>query len=529
MTFSSQDSQNSPSIRLLSQAVLYRLIFMAIALLYIAARLWRLTASCLWFDEIFTVHAARHSWGEMLSFVAADVVHPPLFYGLLKIWIAVAGESLICLRLFPFLISVAAIVPLVLLCRALQLPAAETNLALLLLAVNGYSIKYAQEVRMYSLLFFLTLCSLWLFVRFVQANARPRKVLMALSAVNLLLVFTHYFGWMVLAGELAFILIWQRERLKPFLISILALVLCFSPWIYKVISVSRGQGLAQNVGWAERPHLWDIAQLFTLLNEPFYYRQSSTESYSQWVSLVCLTLFGLPLIMLLWRRWIGRATETSGDKTLPLLAWFTLIPMVLAFAFSWTLPQSIWGMRHLIVLAGSYSILAAVAIIRLRPIEAKYTILILIGGWFLFAGGAALVRPKPNYVWCAWEQLGQQFKQQPSADKVTKIYAFEELVAYHLWFALNANPKSNFRIGVIKNVPGIEEDKAYFLPRDFNDIMVRPDFPSDEDHIWIAFREKMLPEAPALKAAEVSGYQVKSVFETGAADQNAFLVELIHR
>ena len=43
MTFSSQDSQNSPSIRLLSQAVLYRLIFMAIALLYIAARLWRLT------------------------------------------------------------------------------------------------------------------------------------------------------------------------------------------------------------------------------------------------------------------------------------------------------------------------------------------------------------------------------------------------------------------------------------------------------------------------------------------------------
>ena len=52
------------------------------------------------------------------------------------------------------------------------LPRAETqrlprvNLALLLLAVNGYLIKYAQEVRMYSLLFFLSLCSLWLFFRF---------------------------------------------------------------------------------------------------------------------------------------------------------------------------------------------------------------------------------------------------------------------------------------------------------------------------------------------------------------------------
>src|SRR5213080_4345853 len=128
MTFSSQDSQNSPSIRLLSQAVLYRLIFMAIALLYIVARLWRLTASCLWFDEIFSVHAARHSWRGLLSFAAADVVHPPLFYALLKIWVAIGGESLAWLRLFPVLISVAAIVPLVLLSRALKLREMETNL-----------------------------------------------------------------------------------------------------------------------------------------------------------------------------------------------------------------------------------------------------------------------------------------------------------------------------------------------------------------------------------------------------------------
>ena len=35
----------------------------ALTALYVAARLWRLTASCLWFDEIFSVHAARHPWG----------------------------------------------------------------------------------------------------------------------------------------------------------------------------------------------------------------------------------------------------------------------------------------------------------------------------------------------------------------------------------------------------------------------------------------------------------------------------------
>ena len=507
-------------------------IFIAVTVLYIAARLWHLNANCLWFDEIFSVHAARHSWRGMFGFVAADVVHPPLFYVLLKIWVAIGGESLVWLRLFPFLISIAAIVPLVLLCRALQLKPAEINLALLLLAVNGYLIKYAQEVRMYSLLFFLTLCSLWLFVRFVQASARPGRLLMALSAVNLALVFTHYYGWMVLASELAFVFIWRRVRIKLFLISLVALVLCFSPWAYAAISVSRGQALAQNIGWAARPHLAEIAQFFTLLNEPFYYRQISTELYSPWVGLVSLALFGLPLLALPWRRWKQRREQSvTLDETFYLLASFTLLPLLLAFIFSWMLPQSIWGARHLIIVAGPYALLAAVALNRLRPIEAKFTLLILIGGWFLFAGVATLVQPKPVYVWCAWEQLGQQMKQRPHTDnEVTRIYAFEDLVAYHLWFALDANPRSAFHVGVIKDVPGIEEDKAFFLPRAFNDVSVRKDFPPDENHIWIAFRDTTRDEArPPFRTAANSGYQVKSVFETDAGGEKTFLVELLRK
>ena len=77
-------------------------------------------------------------------------------------------------------------------------------------------------------------------------------------------------------------------------------MLCFSPWIYAVISVSRGQGLAQNIGWATRPRLSDLAQLFTLLNEPFYFRQSSIDLYSPWVGVLTIVLFGLPLLVLLF-------------------------------------------------------------------------------------------------------------------------------------------------------------------------------------------------------------------------------------
>jgi hypothetical protein len=58
----------------------YRWLIGFLCLLYAAVRLWRLTDACIWFDEIFGVHAAEHTWGEMWWFVAQDLIHPPLFY-----------------------------------------------------------------------------------------------------------------------------------------------------------------------------------------------------------------------------------------------------------------------------------------------------------------------------------------------------------------------------------------------------------------------------------------------------------------
>src|SRR5918998_2669183 len=159
-------------------------ILLLLVALYVGARLWRLTGSCLWFDEIFGVHAARHTWGGLWRFVAADLIHPPLFYALLKLWTAAGGESLYWLRLFPFVASVAALVPLLLLARELKLGAAATNTALLVAAANGYLIKYAQEVRMYGLLLLLTLTSLWLFARLLGRAGAARGLVFALAFVN---------------------------------------------------------------------------------------------------------------------------------------------------------------------------------------------------------------------------------------------------------------------------------------------------------------------------------------------------------
>ncbi len=40
----------------------------------------------IWYDELFTVSMAEHSYGELVRFTAADV-HPPLYYIIVKFFV----------------------------------------------------------------------------------------------------------------------------------------------------------------------------------------------------------------------------------------------------------------------------------------------------------------------------------------------------------------------------------------------------------------------------------------------------------
>ncbi len=554
--------------------------------LYAAARLWRLTATCLWFDEIFSVHAARHTWGGLWSFAAADLIHPPLFYALLKLWASSGGDSLLWLRLFPALTSLLALAPFFLLARELRLARAETNAALLLMAANGYLIKYAQELRMYSLLLLLTLASLWLFARLLNSEpSSPKlfaatKLFLALGFVNLLLVYTHYYGWLVVACEAAFLLFKDRRRLPRFSLAVAALALLFAPWVAACVRASgEGGGLSQNVGWIGRPRAADLAEAFALFNEPFYFQRSSDQPlYARGGAPLGLLLVGLPVLALLLRP-LRRAKEkaaphkeTTGGVALVerdahegarqgraghegarhreaviFLAFFTLLPVALAFAASLLLPFSVWGTRHVIVAAGPYFMLAGVALARLRPFWLKSAALVLLCCWFFFVGALLLAtRGDGEYIWCAWENLAGSALRDEAGETQTgaggetaaarqpagfasrrpvNLYAFEDLVAYHLWFALDSAHESGVRVSVLQGVPGVSQDPAYFLPRGFDGVTrARADSVGDE-RFWAAFRDAGWDESrPPLSVLIARGYRAERVYEAAAQGQRAFLV-----
>ncbi|HXL81781.1 MAG TPA: glycosyltransferase family 39 protein [Pyrinomonadaceae bacterium] len=469
-----------------------------------------------------------------MRFVAADIIHPPLFYLLLKIWIAIGGESLLWLRLLPALFGIAAIIPFFLLCRELDLRLNERNLALLLLAVNGYLIKYAQELRMYSLLMFLSLGSLWLFIKFFKTEHASRKQLVWLFLTNLLLVYSHYAGWLVVITEGLTLVIWQRRRVMQFVAGIAITMIAYAPWVLMVTrNPEAGKGLAQNIGWMSRPAFRDITQLYALLNKPFWFVQSTAaRPYDLLTAIFALLVVGVPLLMFSVRVWRSRDQANHADsRPIRVLFLLALAPVAIVFGLSWLLPLSIWGTRHLIIVTAPYAILVSLAIVRLTRDWIRIAVYVILGSWILLAGSAwALTRP-PVYIWCAWEPLARQVEaNEPQAAEDVRVYAFEDLVAYHLWFAFDSSQRKQFKVTVIKNFPGALEDPAYFLPRRFNEVAVMNSSQVNGSEIWIAYRAARWDDTlPPLNTLENMGYAVRNVYSTQTQGQQAFMVRMARK
>ncbi len=350
-------------------------IFILLVAGFVAVRLWNLTTFCLDSDEIFSLLTARFSLPHMLQSVRADVVHPPLFYFLLWVWIRIGGESLLWLRLLPFLISILALAAAWIFFRQLKLSAPARMIALALLAINDYQVFHARYVRMYALLFLLSLCSVALFNRFLEKRTPvPAGLQAALIAVNLLLVYTQYFGWIVVGVEGLHLLWMDRGKLKPFLSGTAIIALLFAPWAYAATqaAIAKG-GLAPNLGWIRHPKIGDVWWYYVGCDGPLWPIPVA--------SAMVFFLFGA-MAAGLWR--VFRAADPLESSRLRFAALLAFLPPLTAYLLSNVLRNSIWGNRHLIVSAVPYLALLALGLVALRPKWLRFIVLSIAAAWGSF-------------------------------------------------------------------------------------------------------------------------------------------------
>jgi hypothetical protein len=476
------------------------MVFAFLLALFAALRVWRITTFSLWGGEAFSMIGVQQAWRDMFAYIVADIVHPPLFYILLKLWIMVGGDSLLWLKLFPVLPGIVVVVPFLLLSRELKFRLHEINIALLLLAVNGYLIHYAQELRMYSLFMFLAMISFWLFIRLFNSPGRATTQLILLTAVNLLSIYTHYYGWVVVGMEFLFLLVWQRQRVLAFGLSTLFLLLCFAPWAYLVVqeAISIG-GLEQNLDWIPKPRLSDILNLYATFNGPLG---------SRYVKLLGLLLFGLPLLPWIWQAF--RAGSRSQKEGLVRLTWLTLLvflPVVSLFLISQKMDQAVWIDRYFIFIAIPYMMLVATAVYRLKPSWLRNLWIVAIVLWSILAGFNDL---RTNRM--AWEgpQLGSRVNWDGLVQQMTAAEA-NTSGPIHI-YSLTVVSK-----GLRTGDWAISTSIDYFLDL-INDDRFQTVYARDtqvlldqaeDDYFWVAFFE--LEEWPVPSPSMVltkNGYQV---------------------
>ncbi len=137
---------------------------------------WRLAginSQSLWRDEVDSLRFALRPLPRVLAAFTRPGENGPLFYLLLRPWLAAAGHSEYALR-FPSIILGALAVALIyawarkLFGRSLGPGAAL--LAALLLAVNPYHVWYSQEARMYALVTVTVLLAMWFFAAAMEKN-----------------------------------------------------------------------------------------------------------------------------------------------------------------------------------------------------------------------------------------------------------------------------------------------------------------------------------------------------------------------
>jgi uncharacterized membrane protein len=443
--------------------------------LYVAMRLWGMTQYPLDGDEIFSLEAARQSYADLLTTAARDISHPPLFYLLLKLWMTVGGQSLLWLRLLPVALSIATLAPIHLSCRTLKLRPREEALAVTLLAVNSFLLFYTQYLRMFVLLEFWAAWSLWAFVTLATQPKLKVREWLGVFLINLGLVYSHYWGWLVLGAEFLALLVLARDKLLPVLGVGAGLLVAYVPWVWTLVRVVTTTGTAtQQIRWIAKPTWHDLLWFYASLNGTLRVPRGT---------LLSLGLFGLP-VLLLAIRWARTRSQRNAEDTrfFVTMAALATLPVAVTFVASHVLSQSVWAERQLMTVALPYALLVAVAACRLQTTWARIVLPLVIAVWAVVAG----LHDKTVVQKLAWDQLVQGIQAaEPQAEPPLVVYATEGFIAVPL--AFHANDRQAKRLDV-------KIDSALdHLP---------------DQHCWVAYRDRTWQE-PASPQAKLLAAQFR--------------------
>lgn len=215
----------------------------------------------------------------------------PLYFFLLRGWIALAGHSVTALRFFSLWFGVLA-VPLTYTLGRRLLDRASGICAALLTAASAYLVWYGQEVKMYTLVPALALLAVYALRRAVEGDG-TRWWIVQVVATSLAL-YVHIWSALLIPVLMILFLSWWPLSLRHWRGALVSLALLTLPYLPMVGWQARYAFVSRETGF---PH-YTLRQMVTTLIIGW-----STGTFSQgwpWGGIACGTAVGLGLTTTLW-------------------------------------------------------------------------------------------------------------------------------------------------------------------------------------------------------------------------------------
>ena len=279
----------------------------AIVVIAAALRWHGIADKSFWTDEGVSAAFTKLDWYNFGRILWRREGNMTLYYLLLRAWTQL-GDSVAMIRALSAVWSLGSVVAIFLLGRRLFGPATGLAAALLL-AVNAYSIRYAQEARSYSMVSCLVTLATFFLVRALESNRKKDWTWYIVFSV--LGVYAHFFAVLVLVAHA--VVVWRviPEKKSELLSAGKEIALWTLPvWLF-IATTGAGP-----VAWITRPSLWDLARVF-----------GHYAGNGGWV-LAALYLTGV--LQFLWAR-------EKDWRVWLLLGWFT-VPIVVTLTVSLVKP-----------------------------------------------------------------------------------------------------------------------------------------------------------------------------------------------
>jgi mannosyltransferase len=292
-------------------------------------------------DEPFTIYWAQADIKQLFG-LFKDENNPPLFFLLMHFWVKLFGTGIFSVRFLPALFGSVSVL------YVYKIGNRFFNrfvaiLSSLIFSFSDLVTYHSHDVRVYSLFLLLATISMYYFLR-VWEEPKKKSNLVLWILANILLTYSHFYGFLLLFFEGAFAIFnrdFRKRTFKPLIFMIGGMIAAYLPYLKIIIARFMA---AKGGTWVSKPDFQaPYFRLVEFSNQPI-------------TAVFILAIIATAIVLSVIYQAKVKSTEWA------IFLWF-LAPFLFMYLISFLVPMFI--PKYLVFLLPAYYLSVSILVFRL--------------------------------------------------------------------------------------------------------------------------------------------------------------------